>query len=668
MDMSLYERQAVAAVADAWAKAFAPRVRLTVSEWADQNRVLTSAESSRPGPWRTDVVPYIREIMDSLGDGDPCQMVAFMKPTQVAGSEALLNWAGYAVDHSPGPMMLVQSTIEMAELFSKQRITNMIAGCEVLSAKIPPGRSRDGGNTTLLKTYPGGVMRLSGANSAASLRSMPVGKLGMDEVDAYEDDVGGEGSPIKLALERTNNFPRRKVFLCSTPTVKGASNIEHYFLLSDQRRYHVPCPHCGHMQHLQHSRFKYHFAEGGEGDPEQLLRVVYVCESCEQEIEEHHKTRMLAAGKWVPTYPDRKIKGYHLNSYYSPIGLGKTWFERAEEFLRAKNNPVLLKSFINTALGETWEDQSSSLKSHELSQRALPYNLRTIPAGVLLLTAGIDTQDDRLEMYVWGWGRNGRRWLIDFIRMEGNPESPPSAEQPNVWQQLTGHLEHQYTNVFGMRMPVEAAALDTAGHNTQAAYRFVRRWRGRCQLKAIIGRSGKALVSTTPSKVDVAMNGTTIKDGLKLWTVGVDDAKSSLYGALLADREQHAAGEALQVNFSQELDDDFYEQLTSELYDAVNKRWRKKKGVTRNEALDCANYAQFAAFAPPLRIGNAPESYWDERERYYQPLVQDMFESPPSAATAQPPAVPASPANRGASSLVEPENEMGLPDPEDYWK
>lgn len=669
MDMTDYERRAIEAVSSAWASSFAPRVRMKVSAWADANRVLSSAETSMPGPWRTDVVPFIREIMDSLSADSGCETVVFMKPTQVAGTETLINWSGYSVDQSPGPMMVVQPTIELAELWSKQRLANMIAGSESLRAKIPPARSRDGGNTTLLKEYPGGVLRMSGANSATSLRSMPVGKLALDEVDAYPDDIDGEGDPIGLALERTNNFPRRKIFMCSTPTVRGASNIEKWWERSDQRRYHVPCPHCSHKQHLRHQQFRYKFADGREGEPDGLVDAVYVCESCEQEIPEHHKTWMLANGEWIASYPDRKIRGYHLNSYYSPIGLGRTWKERAVQWLRAQKDPIELKRFINTALAETWEDRSTALKPHELMQRALQYRLRQIPEGVLLLTAGIDTQDDRLEMYVWGWGRGERCYIIDKVVLYGNPAAESLPDKPNVWDQLAAALGCTYENRFGVHMRIEAAALDTAGHHTQSAYRFVRGWKGRCALFPTIGRARKALV-TRPSRVDVTAAGGVIKNGLRLWTVGIDDANGALYGRLQTDRESHAEGAQLLVNFAEDLDEDFYAQLTAEVYDPVNRRWKKRKGQERNEALDCWRLAYFAASAPPLRIQNASDSDWAQRETLLQPPVLDLFaagekEDPPPDTK---PVVQPSPAPSGALSSQRPAHEGFLGDVDDYWK
>lgn len=671
MNLSEFTQRAYECVVAAWSAAFAPRPRLTVSEWADANRQLTSAETSEPGPWKTGRVPFIREIQDCLSSSSPVQRVVFMKSTQVAGTESGINWTGYVVDQAPSPMLVVEPSIEVAELWSKQRLANMITASAVLTAKIPPARSRDGGNTTLLKEYPGGVLRIGGANSAKSLRSMPVKNLFLDEVDAYPDDLDGEGDPVGLAEERTNNFPRRKILLVSTPTVKGASTIEKEFERSDMRYYHVPCPHCGHKQRLVHQRMKYVFSEGRQGDPDGLADVVYLCESCEQDIPEHHKTWMLENGEWVPTHPDREVRGYHINSYYSPIGLGRTWKERARQFLLAQKDPVELKRFINTALGETWEDKSSSLKANELQQRAKPYALRTVPAGVLLLTAGIDTQDDRLEMYVWGWGRANRCHIIDRIIIYGNPAAPSTPDQPNVWDKLKAYLDYQYRNQFGIDMRIEAAAIDSAGHHTQSVYRFCRAWSGRTILFATIGRASKALYSK-PSKVDVSDAGGTVTGGLLLWTVGVDQAKSALYGALLADRQTFADGGELLVNFADELDEDFYNQLTAEVYDLVNKRWVKKKGQVRNEALDCWNLAYFAACAPPIRMLNATDADWQMRESRMQPVMQDLFAeaSAPAPVVDPPPSLPRapeSPAPSGASAFEAPADRY-LPDADEYWR
>ena len=673
MDLSDFDRAAFASAVAAWTQAFAPPERITVSEWADRNRMLTSSETSEPGPWKTDRVPFIREIQDALSITDPTQIVVFMKSTQVAGTESGINWSGYVVDQSPAPMLVVEPSIEIAELWSKQRLSNMITACDKLSAKIPPARSRDGGNTTLLKEYPGGVLRIGGANSAKSLRSMPCKNLFLDEVDGYPDDLDGEGDPIGLAMERTNNFPRRKVLMVSTPTVRGASNIEKWFLRSDQRYYHVPCPHCGHKQRLVRERMRYLFEAGREGDPDGLLDAVYICEDCGAEIAEHNKTWMLQNGEWIAAQPGRDIRGYHINSFYSPLGLGRTWRERAQDFLRAQKDPVELKRHINTALGETWEDRSSSIKHEALMQRAGHWQLGHVPKGVLLLTAGVDTQDDRLEVFVWGWGRSERCKLVDHHVITGSPAAPDLPGAPSVWTRLADVLECRYRNSFGVEMRIEAGAIDSAGHHTQAVYQFVREWRGACQLRAIIGRANKTLVSR-PSSVDVTAGGATLKNGLHLWTVGTDPAKGALFARLLADADADPADYF--VGFPDGLDEDFYKQLTAEVFDVVHNRWVKKKGQVRNEALDCWVYAYWAACAPPLRLAVAHESDWAAREMLFEPPTADLFAGG-AAPVAQPelkptqpppPGEPAEPRPADDGAFLHPQGHGGyLPDSDDYW-
>lgn len=648
MDLSHYEREAVRSVAGAAASAFAPTSRLTVSEWADRNRVLTSAESSEPGPWKTSRVPFIREIMDTLSTNDPTQIIVFMKPTQVAGTETIVNWAGYVIDQASAPMLVVEPTIEIGKLWSKQRFDNMVNGCRVLSQKLPPVRSRDGGNTTMLKEYPGGLLRVGGANSAVSLRSMPARNLGLDEIDGYPDDLDGEGDPIRIAMERTNNFPRRKIMLCSTPTIHEASNIEEWFERSDQRHYYVPCPHCYHKQLLMHDRMRYSFVEGHDGDPDYLIDVEYICEGCGKPIHEHHKTWMLENGEWRAKYPGRKIRGYHINSYYSPVGLGRTWRERAEDFLRARKDPTKLKVFVNTALAETWKISSSDIKADKLRQRAGQYRLRSLPPEVLLLTAGIDTQDDRLEMYVWGWGRDQRCWLVDYQLIDGSPI------YDETWKTLTEHLQYTYRSSAGIPMLIESAAIDTAGHHTHRVYSFVRQYRG-SRLFAIKGADNKPLVSR-PSKMDVKEDGTTISNGVRLWFIGVAHAKDALFGWLAIDGKPEVGARDYFVNFPQDPPDDFYEQLTAEVFNPTHKRWVKKKNQPRNEALDCWGYAYWAACAPPLRIQNAQPHDWLTREKLYQPPTGDMFAAlPPPVTTTEPvqPVTQESPAPSGASSFIE---------------
>lgn len=623
--------------------------RMTVTEWADHNRILTSSESSQPGQWRTELVPFLREIMDCLSPFSPVQRVAFMKSTQVAGTESLLNWVGAVIDLYPGPMLVVEPTIEIAELWSKQRLANMVVASPTLSKKIRPARSRDSGNTTLLKEFPGGLLRIAGGNSATSLRSMPVRFLGLDEVDAYPDDVDGEGDPVRLAEERTNNFPRRKVFLISTPTVHGASRIEREWELSDQRRYHVPCPHCGHKQPLRWSHLIWN---------EDLSAAWYRCEECSSTIDEHNKTWMLANGEWVPTYPERLVRGYHINSLYSPIGLGRTWLERARQWVEAQGKPLLLKSFINTALGEPWEDRSNQLKHNDVQARAEPYKLRTIPRGCLLLTCGVDVQDNRLAICLLGWGRNETAWVLDWFELPGSPADD------TLWAKLDQYLATPVLNQFDIPMRIEAVAVDTGGHYTHAVYNFCR-VRAHRRILAIKGETQpNRPILGKPTAQDVNWQGKLVANGVQLWKVGTDTAKTAILNRLQLDSE--APVHERRIHFSQDLDEEYYLQLTAEVFDPEKNRWRKRR--ERNEALDCFVYGYAAALHPDLRIHTAREADWRRLEEVLEPAVGDLFTQAVSDAgpPAQPTETPTQPADSGGL-VVSGAREEWLAQADDEW-
>jgi Bacteriophage tail assembly protein len=296
-----------------WRDGLTPDPLLAVSEWADRHRFLSPRASAEPGRYRTGRTPYMRAIMDALSPSHPARRVAFMKAAQVGATEAGNNWIGYVIHHVPGPMLAVQPTVELAKRFSRQRIDPLIAESPVLRERVKPARSRDAGNTVLSKEFPAGLLVITGANSAVGLRSMPARYLFFDEVDAYPPSADEEGDPVALAEARTRTFSwRSKVFLASTPTIHGVSRIEQEYEATDQRRFFVPCPHCGEMQRLKFERLRW-----DKGRPE---TTHYICASCNGRIEEHHKTAMLAAGEWRPTAEARDpgtIRVPHLGALLS---------------------------------------------------------------------------------------------------------------------------------------------------------------------------------------------------------------------------------------------------------------------------------------------------------------------------------------------------------------
>lgn len=653
------EARAEALAAQLFAEFMRPPAAVTVSQWADAHRMLSGKASSEPGPWRTDRTPYLRQIMDDLSARSSVQEVVVMFAAQLGKSECGMNWLGYIIDNEPGPVMVVQPTTDMAKRFSRQRIAPMLEETPVLRRKVRENRSRDDANTTLLKDFAGGVLVVSGANSAASLRSMPVRYLFLDEIDAYPLDVDGEGDPVALAEKRTSTFSRRKVLKVSTPTTKGFSRIEAAFEATNACRFWVPCPHCGEYQVLEWGANTPHglrWAKLPDGAPD-LSSVHYVCAHCGSFIEEHHKPRMLAAGEWRPSKEAArpgKMAGYHLNALYAPLGwigwadLVAQWHEAT---LAAKHGDVSrLKTFTNTVLAETWEEQGDRVATHELARRAEDYQLGTVPHGGLLLTMGVDVQADRIEYRVWAWGRGQESWLVQRELIYGDPaieEGMPGS----VWTQLTERRRTPLLHASGAQMLVAACAIDTGGHHTQQVYAYVRAHQ-HAHVLAVKGSNtrGRAILSK-PSDVDVTWRGQRIPRGLKLWLVGTDLAKATIYSRLRITQPGPGF-----VHLPKALaTTDEFEQLTAErlvtryVKGHARMEWVKPPGK-RNEALDCAVYAYAAAVW--AGIDRFSEVQWQRLEDRVAPRGRDLptAADEPSAtdtrASSAAPAVPARPVAR----------------------
>ena len=561
---------------------------LSVSEWADKYRKLSSKASAEAGQWRTERTPYLKEIMDTLSPHCPTQDVVFMKGAQVGGSESGFNWIGYVIDHSPGPMLMVQPTVDLAKRVSKQRIDPMIEECDVLKSKIKQSRSRDCGNTQLSKEFPGGILLSAGANSASGLRSMPIRFLFMDEIDAYPLDIDGEGSPIDLARARTRTFARKKIFLNSTPTIAGQSAIEKAFETSDRRYYNVPCPHCNHLQALKFSNLVW-----DKGNP---LSVQYACASCGAFIQEHQKTWMLANGKWIAENPDSKVAGFHLSSLYSPVGWF-SWSEIVDMWEKAQGDNEKLKTFINTILGETWKEKAELPEWQRVYGRRESYDINSVPGNVLFLTAAVDVQKDRLECEIKGWGRNKESWSIDYRIFSGD------TSKQEVWTNLDKVLDETWIHPTGGEIQVKILAVDS-GFNTQMVYDWAKDHAiNRVMIvKGSSSTSPKSLLESS-SLIELSKKGKKIKSGLRLWNIGTSIAKSELYSWLKHDAPTESqlieTGYPLGYCHYPHYDESFFQGLTAE--QLVSKKikgfnhyyWEKIR--ERNEPLDLHVYNRAAA-------------------------------------------------------------------------
>lgn len=574
------------------AKNFAPPPRLKVSEWADQFRKLSPESSAEPGQWVTARAEYQRDIMDAVNDPAVTEVVV-MTSAQIGKTEALGNIVAYYVTQDASPMLMLQPTLEMAEAYSKDRLAPMVRDCPHLTDKIGDPKSRKTDNTLLHKTFPGGHITLAGANSAASLASRPVRVVLCDEVDRYPASAGTEGDPVNLARKRTVTFWNRKLILTSTPTIKGASRIESAFLKSDQRRYFVKCPHCQHEQVFVWAGVKW------DDDPKSAW---YECGNCNRPITNGQKLQMVREGKWKATAEFTGIAGFHLNELYSPW---RTFGDVADDFVKAKDDPQKLKVWVNTSLGETWDDQQGETPQfEELASRAENYSPSFVPKGGLFLTAGVDVQADRLAIVVKAWGRGEESWLIYWGEIFGE------VTQPKVWQDLDALLTMKFEHELETEIAITCTAIDS-GFKPQEVYNFARSRRYKVLATKGMSTPGKPILGRA-SKQDVNYRGEIIKGGVKLFPVGTDVGKDLVYSRI---KIREGAGK---MHFPQGLDDDYFMQLTAEklmvkfVKGVPVREWVKVRA--RNEALDCEVLAYAAALAAGLNRAS-----WDNLEAQLQP-------------------------------------------------
>ncbi len=578
---------------------------LSVSDWADRYRMLSSKSASEPGRWRTSRTPYLKEIMDCLSPHSSIQKVVFMKGAQIGGTECGDNWIGYIIHKAPGPMMAISPTVEMAKRNSRQRIDPLIEDCKEIKNLVATSKSRDKGNTMLSKDFQGGVLVMTGANSAVGLRSLPARYILMDEIDGYPKDIEGEGDPILLAERRTATFAKRKkILLVSTPTIKGVSAIEREFEASDKRYYLVPCPYCGTHQSLKWEQIR-------EVDD----KVLYECEHCNKLIAEHYKTQMLEQGYWQSSKDSDGITaGFHLSSLYSPVGW-LSWAECVAIYERAKKDATLMQGFQNTILGETYEQESEAPEWQCIYQSREEYKIGVVPMGGLFLTAGVDIQKNRIECEIVAWGRQKQSWSVDYLVLDGD------TAKPEVWQKLADVVHKDYPHESGITMPIRVMCVDS-GYATQDVYGFVKNfsqavWGGNGArasqprtVVAIKGQSRDTAMILSTSKAD------TKKKGLKVWNVSGPVIKTELYRWLKMERIGDDASIFGQCHFPS-YNEEYFKQLTAErqiirISNGYPKSVWEKDPTRRNEALDCRVYARVGAAI--YGIDRFGDKHWIELE------------------------------------------------------
>lgn len=620
--------------------AWAPPPKLTLSEWADRYYYLSPETAAEPGRWKT--LPYQREPMDAMTD-PRVQQVSVMKSARVGYTLMVTAFVGYHIHYAPCPILVVQPTVDDAKGYSKEGIAPMLRDCPALSAIVFEEAEdvgpKDSGNTILHKKFPGGVLSMVGANSGAGFRRVSRKKVVFDEVDAYPPSAGSDGDQIKLGTMRTQAYWDRTILAGSTPLVAGASRIERLFAEGDGRRYFVPCPSCSHMAPFVFNGDGGHRMTWPEGKPEDAF---FSCQKNGCIIEHSQKRDIIARGQWRAERPFEGHASFHIWAAYS-YAPNASWADIARAFLEAKDNPQLLRTFVNTWLGETWKERGEAPDWQRLYERRESYEIGTVPAGSLVLTCGVDVQKDRFVYEVVSWGAGKESWSVDAAVI------PADTSNLAEWTKLDELLGRTYAGADGALRAINCLAVD-AGYNTNVVYSWARQ-HPMDRVIAVKGAAGARALIGTPSKVDVTIRGR--KTGYKLWLVGADIAKSELYGWLqLAkpkDGDPYPGG---YCHFPQ-YDEEFFKQLTAEhLVPHVDSRnftryeWELRQGQ-QNHWLDCRIYARAAASLKGLdRMRAAKKSpvLQPEKREPAAPLAEARTEAEALAAVERRPAGVARPA------------------------
>jgi phage terminase large subunit GpA-like protein len=572
-------------------KSFKPPADIRLSEWADKYYYLSPESSHESGRWRC--IPYQREILDTMGDIEHDE-ISIIKSARVGYTKMLNILSAYHVKDDPCPMLIVQPTIEDAQGYSKDELATMLRDVPALDGLVSDPKTRDSTNTILKKYFNGGSITIVGANSPRGFRRISARVVMFDEIDGYPISAGSEGDQIRLGTMRSAFFWNRKIIKGSTPTIKKLSKIEASFETSDMRFYYVPCPLCKHFQVLKWGSKGENFGfKFSDRNPD---TVWYQCEKCSGRIDHNKKFGMVESGEWRKHQPEvKRHAGFHIWAAYS-YAPNATWQDIVDRYLKAFKIKESLQVWTNTDLGESFEQIGDQPDWNDIKKRSEKYPMMTVPGGSLI-TAGVDTQDDRLAIIIRSWGENEESWLIYHGEIIGDPNDD------YIWNELDKFLMKNFITENGTSLKIAAMAIDSGGHRTQAVYNYCRK-RKSLGVMAIIGSNQRSKpVLSRPSLKDVSWHGKTIEQGVELWAIGTDTAKSTIYS-----RIRSSSGHGV-YHFPDILPEEYYLQLTSEkeIVEMDPNGYPKSKWVKtrdRNESLDCEVYAYAAAIRAGLLYMN----------------------------------------------------------------
>jgi phage terminase large subunit GpA-like protein len=574
----------------AFIKGLSPEEQITVTQWADTHRMLSSISSFESGLYRSSRTPYLKKIMDVLSPHHPCRKIIFMKASQVGGTEIGLNWIGAIICTAPGGILMVSPSDNNAKRNSKIRIGPMIKETKPLKERIKSAKIREGGNTVLQKDFDGGFLVLTGSNSPADLKSLPVRYTLLDEVDEYPPNLDGQGSVIELTAARQRNFPNSKMYMNSTPRLESNSIIAAEFAETDQNYYHVPCPHCGTLQKLE---FEQLVCE----DHKDYSDVKYRCAHCTELIDERYKIEMLDLGDWVSECPDKiniEVMGFHINALYSPW---YSWARIMQDHDNAQKDETKMPTFNNTILGLPHKQKGERPEYMAIfNKRVSSYVPNKPPVEVCVLTAGLDVQGDRIECEVVGWAKGKRSYSVDYRVYRGD------TSKPEVWASLRPLFTETWQRKDGLILPLRHACIDS-GHNQSKVYDFCRLFSAQLITPIKGGPPSQGVIIGAPRLVDYNKEGKTVGK-IRSWNVGVSMLKGELYGNLRMERDDEGNYPPGYCFFPQEghySGVEYFKGLCSEALEITTDKsgkakylWVKKERL--NEALDCRVYAR-AAFS-----------------------------------------------------------------------
>ncbi|MCS4509150.1 phage terminase large subunit family protein [Xylophilus ampelinus] len=607
-----------------------PDPELRVDEWSEEFMVLPKS-APHPGPFRFERTPYARRIAQVLSPGHPCKRVVAKVASQMFKTQTAINWIGACIHRAPANILALQPTDGLAKRFSA-RVAQAIRNVKVLRECVSAEKSRDKRNTTQAKDFKGdATLYINTAGAAANLAEITVRYLFIDEVDRLPPL--DEGDSVEIAEARATQHERDcKFYEVSSPTVEGFSRIDELYLQGTQEIYLVPCPHCGHHHPLELDNFRY------RRDPETgfMDGAWFVCPDCGSEIEERYKTTMFldeaegGTAHWhAQTRGDGETISVTMSAFYMPIG-AVGWLSLARQYERAKEalkrgDHTLMQAFYNTRLALSYRNSETTTTAKQLRDRAESYAPRVLPDAALVATMAVDTQPNRLELQIEGWGPDMERWVLDYITLVGSPTEPP--EQPgSVWYRLDEIRRTPLLHASGRAIMISAYGVDAGGANTQDVYNYgAARKAMNCTVLAGATRPNKPIISSMPSKVDIDWNGTKTPGGVERWEVGTDVAKDYIAGRMHLESGPGA------MHHHDQLPPEWCDQMVVEqrrtryTKGRAISEWVKPNGA-RNEAWDVSVYNLAIAYQLGLHKWSALD--WRRLREKLIPRTADLFALP----------------------------------------